>query len=231
MQVNNNGAFAFSILKTYDLRVFPHHTSLIAPYWADVDTRPRDNGTARNAVWYKTTSDPALLNRARDQVQLAFIDQVGFSPTLLIIATWDEVGYFEEKTDRVSAYYYSCLEKIMIFVHHAQLNTFQCILATNGIISFAIYLYADGLIQWTTGDYSGRSGGLGGIPAQVGFNAGDGVRFAIVPESRTSDIINIDMTSNVAVPGMWVFQVDGENVKIGGCQFEPEGEFKQATAT
>ena len=97
-------------------------------------------------------------------------------------------------------------------------------MATDGSNSFAIYLYADGMIQWTTGDASGGAGGLGGTPAQVGFNAGDGVRFEIVPESRTSDIINIDMTSNVAVPGVWVFQVDGENVTMGGCQAEPVGE-------
>jgi len=80
--------------------------------------------------------------------------------------------------------------------------------------SFVIYLYADGQIQWTTGDSSGGSGGLGGIPAQVGFNAGDGVNFAIVPESRTPDIINIDTTSNVGIPGVWIFQVNEERIAI-----------------
>ena len=45
-------------------------------------------------------------------------------------------------------------------------------MATNGVNSFVIFLYADGEIQWTTGDASGGTGGLGGTPAQVGFNAG-----------------------------------------------------------
>ena len=107
-----------------------------------------------------------------------------------------------------------------------QLNTFQCILATNGLNSFAIFLYADGLIQWTTGDASGGAGGFGGTPAQVGFNAGDGVRFAIVPESRSSEIVNIDTTSNVGVPGAWIFRLDGVNVTMGGCIVESEGESK-----
>jgi len=75
-------------------------------------------------------------------------------------------------------------------------------------------LYADGEIQWTTGDASTGSGGLGGTPAHVGFNAGDGVRFALLPESNTPEIINIDTTSNVGVPGVWIFQVDGENITV-----------------
>ncbi len=89
-------------------------------------------------------------------------------------------------------------------------------MATDGRVSFVIFLYADGLIQWTTGDASEGEGGLGGIPAQVGFNAGDGVRFATVPGSRTPAVINITQTSNVGVPGMWVFQVD-EGIISGGC--------------
>ena len=38
---------------------------------------------------------------------------------------------------------------------------------------------------------SGGEGGLGGTPAHVGFNAGDGVRFALLPESDTPEIINV----------------------------------------
>ncbi len=97
-----------------------------------------------------------------------------------------------------------------------QTNTFQCVMATDGVTSFVLFLYADGQIQWTTGDASGGIGGLGGTPAQVGFNAGDGVRFTTVPGSRTNEIINIEYTSNLAVPGMWVFRVDEEHIVAGG---------------
>ena len=67
-----------------------------------------------------------------------------------------------------------------------------------------MFLYADGQIQWTTGDSSGGTNGLGGTPAQVGFNSGDGVNYAAVPESRTQAIVNIDTTTNVGIPGVWV---------------------------
>ena len=79
---------------------------------------------------------------------------------------------------------------------------------TNGINAFVAFLYADNLIQWTTGDASGGTGGIGGTPAQVGFNAGDGVRYFSIPGSQTAAIVNIDTTSNVGVPGLWMFRVD-----------------------
>ena len=85
-------------------------------------------------------------------------------------------------------------------------------MATDGMNSFVIFLYGE--IQWTTGDSSGGSGGLGGTQAQVGFNAGDGVRFASVPGSQTADIININTTTNVGIPGVWIFQVDEGGKKL-----------------
>ena len=58
-------------------------------------------------------------------------------------------------------------------------------------MSYVIFLYADCLIQWTTGDASGGVDGLCGTQVQVGFNAGDGIHFYSHPDSQTADIINI----------------------------------------
>lgn len=85
-------------------------------------------------------------------------------------------------------------------------------LATDGITSFVIYQYADGEIQWTTSIDSGGMDGFGGNAALVGYNAGDGIRYETVPESMTAEIINITTTSNVGIPGVWVFQVDGREM-------------------
>ena len=68
-------------------------------------------------------------------------------------------------------------------------------------------MYADGRIQWTTGDNSGGFNGLSGTEALVGINAGDSINHVTVPGSRTSSIINIARTSNVGIPGTWMFQV------------------------
>ena len=91
-----------------------------------------------------------------------------------------------------------------------QVNTFQCVMSTDGLDSFVIFLYADNQIQWTTGYRSGGSGGLGGTPAVAGISAGDGVRFEQVPGSLTADILDIESTSNVGRPGVWIYRVNEE---------------------
>ena len=80
-----------------------------------------------------------------------------------------------------------------------QTNTFQCVLATDGYESYVIFLYAHKRIQWSN-DIFNR------MHAVAGISAGDGNNFNTIPESQTSDIINIDETSNVGIPGVWMFQ-------------------------
>ena len=79
-------------------------------------------------------------------------------------------------------------------------------LATSGFESFAIFLYAYGKIQWTTGDATGTNG-FGGSEALAGINAGDGINFMNITGSLTPNIINITKTSNVGIPGVWMFKV------------------------
>ena len=70
-------------------------------------------------------------------------------------------------------------------------------------------MYAAGRIKWTTGDNSYGYNGLGGTEALAGFNAGDGIRSYTIYGSRTSSIINIASTTNVGIPGTWIFKVGG----------------------
>ena len=70
-----------------------------------------------------------------------------------------------------------------------------------------MFLYACGRIQWTTGDRSRGVGGFGGYEALAGINAGDGVNQFTIPGSQTSEIIDITHTSNVGIPGIWMFRV------------------------
>ena len=84
-----------------------------------------------------------------------------------------------------------------------QRNTFQVVLITDGNCSFVTCLYADRRIQWSIGDSSV-------IHAQAGFDAGDEMRFFTIPGSGTPDIVNIENTTNVDIPGQWTFRVDLE---------------------
>ena len=86
-----------------------------------------------------------------------------------------------------------------------QTNTFQCVLITDGTNSFVIFLYADDLIQWSFGDVSN-------VDAQAGFNAGDGEFHFTINGSQTPAIVDIETTSNIGVPGKYLFRVDNETI-------------------
>nr|XP_014429304.1 sushi, nidogen and EGF-like domain-containing protein 1 [Pelodiscus sinensis] len=103
-----------------------------------------------------------------------------------------------------------------------QVNTFQAVLANDGQVTFIMLNY--GMIQWTTGTASGGNAttGLGGKPAQAGFNSGDNKNFYNIPGSRTEAVLRIGQTSNVGVPGRWVFQVN--DFKVTGVPTESSSD-------
>ena len=73
--------------------------TFIAPFYGDVDTR--DAGT----VWFTdpVATDSHITDRVADDIRSAFEDQAFFEPAYAVIATWDHVGYFKEKSDKVRA--------------------------------------------------------------------------------------------------------------------------------
>ena len=91
-------------------------------------------------------------------------------------------------------------------------------LVSDGRVSFAIFLYAEEEIQWTTGDSGGGTNGLGGTPAQAGFNSGDGLRSYSLPLSRSNGIVDIDeVPGNTEEKGLWIFRVDQNEIASGVC--------------
>ena len=78
--------------------------------------------------------------------------------------------------------------------------------------TYAIFLYADGEIQWTTGDADGGVNGLGGNPAQVGVNLGDGMNFGVIPTSGSANIVDIESTSNVGENGVYIIKISDNPV-------------------
>lgn len=83
-------------------------------------------------------------------------------------------------------------------------------LATNGTVSFATFLYVDGHMQWTASDCD--SGGA----LEVGFlDSSNSGSYLFPPD----DITDIDTRSNAGYPGKWLFRVDGENL------ITPDGMF------
>ena len=71
---------------------------IITPFWADADTSG-DGGV----VWYGESIHPPSLIRAATEIKQAFPNFVPstFEVTNLFIATWENVGYYNMKKDKV----------------------------------------------------------------------------------------------------------------------------------
>lgn len=111
-----------------------------------------------------------------------------------IVVTWNKVGFYSSDSSLT--------------------NTFQLALidrSETGAGNFDVeFRYED--INWTTGSASGGENGLGGTPAQAGYDAGDGVNFFVVPGSQTASVVDLDTAaSNTGTAGIWKFAVrDGQ---------------------
>ena len=68
---------------------------IIAPFWADADT------TGIGNVFYRSTCEQILLRNASNIINAAFAD-TSFIPHYLTIVTWFQVGYYDNKADKVS---------------------------------------------------------------------------------------------------------------------------------
>lgn len=61
---------------------------------------------------------------------------------------------------------------------------------------------------------------------QSGFNGGEIGHFFNLPGSRSNDVVNIEQTTNVNIPGRWVFRVDTELIDpANGCSYN--GKYNQ----
>ncbi|XP_033733506.1 uncharacterized protein LOC117322677 [Pecten maximus] len=197
LYVNTNGAISFQqTLNQFTPAPFPlnDHRSIVSPFWADVDIR--NGGT----VWYRETTASDILQRATNEIRLYYPGQLHFHASWVFIATWDNVAFYGAST-----------------TGKTKRNTFQAVLITNGRHSFTVLNYAK--VTWTTGTASNgnKNTGLGGTPAQVGFNGGDGVNFYALDESRTPSIVNLARMSNVKTNGKFVFRIDTAKIENGGC--------------
>ncbi len=91
------------------------------------------------------------------------------------------------------------------------MNSFQCILGTDGSESFAVFLYADGITEWIA-DYGQRDDML--YNPIIGFIDDFGGKNALL---TGSDIENVLTTSNTGIAGVWVLQIDTAMIRQNHC--------------
>lgn len=88
--MNTNGVLSFDQrFNEFTPRPFPISTRrLISPYWENFETARFGH------VYYRNTTEHALLWRAQFYLQDIFPSAQNYFPTYLIIATWDEIPQF-----------------------------------------------------------------------------------------------------------------------------------------
>ncbi|GAB4208092.1 MAG: hypothetical protein OHK0013_26260 [Sandaracinaceae bacterium] len=188
--VNTNGNITFAGgLPTYTPDPFPVASRpMIAPYWADVDTRHEDSGPFGFGCTGPGDGEAVVAPPCDNPRENGIWWH--FSPGRAVF-TWDRVGY------------YQC--------HEDRRMTFQLILTTpTGCVSpgdFDVeFRYTQ--CDWETGDASGGSGGFGGTEAQAGFDAGNERDYVMIEGSREAGIARrLCDGSNVGINGTWRFSV------------------------
>ncbi|XP_020319975.1 alpha-tectorin [Oncorhynchus kisutch] len=196
--VNNNGVISFNVqVSQFTPEAFPlsDSRSFIAPLWADVH-----NGI-RGDVYYRESADPELLERASQDIRKYFKNMPTFTATWIFITTWHQVTFYGGSQT-------------------TPVNTFQAVLISDGLSCFSMFNYGE--INWSTGTASGGDPltGLGGTTAQSGFNGGDIGHFLNLPGSRSNDVVEIEQTTNVNLPGRWVFRIDTALIDpANGCSY------------
>ncbi|CAB3388254.1 Hypothetical predicted protein [Cloeon dipterum] len=198
VSINGLVSFLTEIPAFYNMP-FPLEYPVIAPLYTDVDTR------RGGSIFYRETNDSTLLTRASETIGYSFSNGRGFQATSLFIASWIDVGYFEEGSDKA--------------------NTFQTVIASDSATSYVFLLYADQGVQWIQGK---GKGSRADARAQAGLMAHDG-RLTSLRGSGTDQVKNLDKWTNADEPGMWIFFTgplnEGENVQLPDIpvSFVPQG--------
>lgn len=210
LQVNDNGILTFGIeFPSFVNRPFPLEYPSIAPFYANVDTTDADPDTT--SISYFESSDAQLLATGTHVVQSEFYDEYEFNAESVFVATWENVGYFDRKSD--------------------SLNTFQVAIICGRNKTFVQFLYPESGLNWVQAEI-GESG-LPDVRAQAGFVSEDG-RHLSLKGSKTDNVRYLTELSNTAVPGSWIFgvstpNVDGNVKQPDHMRSEEALEYRQAT--
>ena len=98
LQIYNNGYVSLGSGTTggYTPRPFPFRGApMIAPYWADVDTRV---GSGR--VYYRESASSSDRTRVSSIIRTTY--HTNFMPSRVFIVQWNRVGYYSRHQNRVS---------------------------------------------------------------------------------------------------------------------------------
>lgn len=190
--VTTNGLIAVSEPPAEEAHpgLFPPTFGAVAPFLADLDTT---DGLGK--VYYREDLSPSVTQLAAEYVQRGF-PEVSFQPSSVVVVTWESVAPYQGPSEDPA--------------QGGKRNTFQAVLASSDSSSYAIFLYPEDGLQFTT-TFSKKDESQ--VPAVVAFSQGlvgllwksDGA-FNIFANDRES-IGNLAKSSNSGQQGIWVFEI------------------------
>ncbi|NWT76966.1 NID2 protein, partial [Prunella himalayana] len=209
LQVGTNGVIStqdFPRETQYVDDDFPTDFPVIAPFLADLDT-----SGDRGNIFYRQDDSRDVLDRAVGYIQAGFPRSAGtFVPTNAFIATWEDVGAYQELSQDTEP--------------STKLNTFQAVIAYNDEDTYTIFLYPHGGLQFLGTRPKESYNVQLELPARVGFSWGDSddpKRDGLFHSLASSEqaLRSLERESNTGTPGVWVFHVGStEHVEPGGAQ-------------
>lgn len=107
MQVNTNGILTFvTEYPDYINQPIPLEYPTIAVFYSNIDTTDADETTL---VLFFKSQNPEKLAKASDLVRRSFTGSEDFQATVIYVATWENVGYYSAKNDKVNTFQVSTL--------------------------------------------------------------------------------------------------------------------------
>ncbi|XP_043469976.1 protein mesh isoform X2 [Leptopilina heterotoma] len=178
--------------------------------------RPTDIDQRKSGVYFRMERDlqsrkdqfgREMYERVKWDIREGVVGAETFDPKHSVIITWKNMS-FAGGIDN-SLY---------------RTNTFQMILATDEVFTYAIFNYLE--IKWSSHTEAGgdTTNGEGGVPAFIGFNAGNGTQsYEYKPYSQAStlrDLIGRGWANGF--PGRHIFRID-EKIMLGTCNKDIAG--------
>ncbi|XP_036893244.1 nidogen-1 [Sturnira hondurensis] len=178
--------------------LFPPNFGSVAPFLADLDTTG-----GRGKVHYREDASPSVTQLAGEYVRRGF-PEVSFQPTSVVVVTWDSVAPYQGPSEDPA--------------QEGKRNTFQAVLASSDSSSYAIFLYPEDGLQFTT-TFSKKDNRQ--VPAMVAFSQellgsrwSSNRVYNVFANDRES-VGNLARSSNSGQQGIWVFEIGGLDTASG----------------
>lgn len=153
---------------------FPLNVPVIAPFWSDIDT------TNYGDIFFRKETNPSILNLISSNINQAFpYLNNSYESSISIIITWYKVASYWDNNEGAR-------------------DSFQCVLSTNGLMSFITFNY--GRLDWPNPNIN--------LSVQIGYDSGDFVNYINIGELYAANINDINIYSNVNTSGRYIYRVD-----------------------